>query len=149
MGTKRNSRGGSILYLMVHFPFFWWWKIGITGVGAISRAKWIDKAVFGFPIPILVLWLPGAYHLEQWLHRRLSPMSVDFYRGDGHTEWFWFPAAALTTPPMLGIWWIYLAGLDAIFETNLVDIYMAILTFVWHWLLWLLLLFIHFLTSQQ
>lgn len=95
---------------MVHIPFVWWCKIGITGVGAAKRAKQIDEAVIGFPLPVMILILPFVYEIEQLLHRLFAPLSCRFYRGDGSTEWFWLPAGAAVF--LLGFlyWWaIFLA----------------------------------------
>lgn len=92
-GAKRWPLGFGILYLMIHVPFVWWVKIGITGRSASKRAKQIDEAVFGFPVPVMIMILPGVYEIEQSLHRALSPLNARFYKGTGHTEWFWIPAA--------------------------------------------------------
>lgn len=98
--------GIGILYLMVHIPFFVFWKIGITGVrvGASARARQVGKAVFGFPLPVFFVPVPFCYHIEQWLHRSLKPLNVSFYKGDGHTEFFWFPAAVFALAVMAGIY---------------------------------------------
>lgn len=102
--VKAKSRDGWIVYLMVHFPFVWWWKIGTTGRSATARAEDIDEAVFGFPVPVFVVWMPGAYLFEQFLHRLCRGLHVDFYKGDGHTEWFWIPAVIIALPFMLAVW---------------------------------------------
>lgn len=93
------------IYLMVHIPFVFWVKIGITGKTAGARAKEIDRAMFGFPFPIMAIYLPGVNRIEKAFHRLCSPLSVRFYKGDGHTEWFWLIAGL----PVFGIgclyWW--------------------------------------------
>jgi hypothetical protein len=104
---KRNSKGGWLLYIMLHVPNVIAWKVGIThtSIGAKGRAKSIDKAVIGFPFPIFFCVLPGAYHLEQWLHRRMSFFKWRFYRGDGSSEWFFFAGPLLIALPiMLFVW---------------------------------------------
>ena len=111
-----KSRSGWTLYLMIHFPFVWWVKIGITGKGVKNRAAGIDREMPGFPIPIFFCITPGAYSIEQWLHRKLKPLNVRFYRGSGHSEWFWLPAGAFALVIMSGVWvfWaalVYLAFL--------------------------------------
>lgn len=100
----------SILYIMIHIPFFWWWKIGITGRSSRlkKRAKEIDAAVFGFPFPVMFVPVPNAYGLEQKIHRALRPLSCRFYRGDGSTEWFWFPAGLIAVGVSLLIWTAYI-----------------------------------------
>lgn len=103
MGGRKMKSGW--LYLMLHFPFVVFVKIGITRKTTRGRAKQIDNAVIGFPIPIMVMYLPAVEHFEQGFHRLFSPLSARFYRGDGSTEWFWFLAGV----PVLGVgilyWW--------------------------------------------
>ena len=98
----RNSKGGAVLYLMVHIPFIWWCKIGIThiGIGAFKRAMDLDKAMFGFPFPISFIYIPSAYTFEQKLHEINRMWNVRFYRGQGASEWFWFPAILTVFPFM-------------------------------------------------
>jgi len=105
---------------MIGVPWFWWVKIGIThiGIGALERAFSIDKAMIGFPFPIMVVPLPGAYYFEQRIHRILKPIKCKFYKGDGASEWFWGFAAFFVLPIMLSIWGLYLKGLDLILETS-------------------------------
>lgn len=94
-----------ILYLMVHFPFVIFVKIGITGKSAERRAKQIDRAVFGFPVPVMVMFLPNVRGIEQALHRMFSGLSVRFYRGDGSTEWFLIPAGLPVFAMGVLYWW--------------------------------------------
>ena len=98
------------LYLMLHVPFVVFVKIGITTKTAKKRAAQIDRAVFGFPIPIMVIFLPNVRGFETAFHRMFSGLSVRFYRGDGSTEWFW----ALAGIPIFGIgvlyWWAIYEG---------------------------------------
>lgn len=104
------------LYLMLHFPFVVFVKIGITGKTVNGRAKQIDRAMPGFPVPIMVMYLPAVRQFEQGFHRLFSPLSARFYRGDGSTEWFWFLAGLPVF--LLGClyWWgVYLVA-GAIFE---------------------------------
>lgn len=106
---------------MVGVPWFWWVKIGIThvGIGAFKRAFAVDKAMWGFPFPIMIVPIPGAYHFEQRIHGILKPLSFRFYRGDGGSEWFWVLAAIFVLPVMLAIWGFYLAGVDALLGTSI------------------------------
>ena len=117
----RNSKSGWLLYCMIGVPWCWWVKIGIThiGIGALKRAFSIDKAMIGFPFPIMVVPIPGAYYFEQRIHRILKPINFRFYKGDGGSEWFWFFAAFFVIPVMLAIWGPYLKGLDLILETSI------------------------------
>lgn len=103
---------------MVHFPFVWWWKIGITGQSAAKRAKWIDETMWGFPIPVFFVVIPGAYGVEQWLHEVCAPLNFRFYNGSGATEWFWFPAAIFAIPVMVtlqAIFIVCICGIGLIF----------------------------------
>lgn len=118
---SRLPFGFAILYLMVHIPFVWWIKVGITNtnVGASKRARSIDAEMFGFPFPVFFVPVPFAYRIEQWIHGVLSPLNVRFYGGSGKNEWFWLPGAVLPLVVMVGIYWAYyLAGIW-IFETYL------------------------------
>jgi hypothetical protein len=116
-----KSKTGHILYLMVHFPFLWWWKIGITGKTAKGRAKQVDRAVFGWPVVVMVVPIPGAYLIEQDLHRRFAFLNCRYYRGDGSTEWFWFPVAALVLPFMLAVWLAYIYLADLLLGTRICE----------------------------
>jgi hypothetical protein len=115
MKMARNSKGGWLLYCMVHIPCVWRFKVGITSlnIGAKKRAANIDKAMFGFPLPIMVLPVPFAYAIEQEMHRIMRLWHTDFYRGDGHTEWFNIAPLFFTVPIMLSVWAIYIAAFDA------------------------------------
>jgi hypothetical protein len=106
---------------MIGVPWFWWVKIGIThvGIGALKRAFDVGKAFVGFPFPIMIVPLPGAYHFEQATHRRLKGLSFKFYKGDGASEWFWFPAALFIIPIMLMVWAIYFLLGDIILGTTI------------------------------
>jgi len=115
--SRRDSKAGHILYLTVNFPLIWYWKIGI-GYDAWKRAKQVDRAVFGVPIPIMVLFLPGAYHVEQDLHRHFSFFNTRYYSGDGASEWFWFPVAPIVFALMVSGWLGYLWLFDLCFDTG-------------------------------
>ncbi len=114
---KRDSKSGHVLYLMVHVPWFMFWKIGI-GHDAFKRAKQVDRAMFGFPFPVMALFIPGAYFVEQTLHRQLSFFSVKFYDGDGSSEWFLFPVAPIVFLLMLSGWLGYIGLFDLIYGTD-------------------------------
>lgn len=92
-----------ILYLMIHFPFVWWIKIGFAHTSAIKRAAALDKAVFGFFVPVGIVAIPFAYAVEQWFHRRFKWLQIRWYRATaarkrfGYRQaypfwrlWFWF-----------------------------------------------------------
>lgn len=105
-----------MLYLMVHIPFVVFWKIGITNfsVGASKRSDVIARSVFGFPFPVLVVPIPFCYQTEQAIHRMLSPLNVVFYKGDGASEYFWFPAAVFMAAIILAIYAVYALAVYAV-----------------------------------
>lgn len=117
---------------MVHFPFVWWCKIGITSRTAKARAKQVDRAVFGRPVPVMAVWIPGAWHIEQDLHRRFSWLNCRYYRGDGSTEWFWFPAALIVYPLMWAVWAAYLNAVDLILGTRFFPVCVDVVLWAWN-----------------
>lgn len=59
------SRNAHILYLFINFPMIWFCKIGITRKTAKGRARQVDRAAPGTPIPIFILFAPFmAYPIE-------------------------------------------------------------------------------------
>ncbi len=127
--AKRNSKSGWLLYCMIGVPWFWWVKIGIThiGIGALKRALSISQSFVGFAFPIMILPIPGAYHIEQRTHLILKSLSWRFYKGDGSSEWFWFPAALFIIPVMLAIFGLYIALIDAIISTRILSLYIDLI----------------------
>lgn len=119
-----KSKSGWLLYIMVHFPMIVFFKVGITSlsIGAKARAKGIDREMPGFPLPIFVLPIPGAYYVEQELHKMMSRFKVDFYRGSGHSEWFFLAPLFIALPIMLVIWYIYLCGIDRALGTTIAPV---------------------------
>lgn len=87
-GAKKWPFGFGALYVFSNMPLIIFTKIGITGVSASKRAKEVDKAAPGVPFPIMVVFIPFAYQVEQLIHRILAGFNFVFYKGDGHTEWF-------------------------------------------------------------
>lgn len=118
---------------MVHCPFFFFWKIGITGISATKRAEGIGRAVIGFPIPVFILVIPGAYFLEQWLHDICHFLKVDFYKGDGHSEWFWFPAILPALAVQLLGWGLYAWIISKATAWNALDWYLDFLLVLLQW----------------
>ncbi len=110
-GAKQWPLGFGVLYLMVNLPLVIFVKIGITGVGARKRARQVDKAAPGVPIPIMIMILPFVYHIEQFLHGLFSMLQTRFYRGDGHSEWFLFiagiPVFWAGVKYWQGVWWFF------------------------------------------
>jgi len=118
---SRNPRGGWLLYVMIHLPLVFFFKVGITSlsIGAKARAKGIDRQMWGLPIPIFILPIPGAYHVEQALHKMLRRTNVKFYRGSGHQEWFFLSPLIVVVPIMLVVWGFYIGIADMLMGTQM------------------------------
>lgn len=89
---KFNLLGIGFVYVLIYLPQFWMVKIGYSGVSVGNRAKSVSKAVFGMALPIGVMVVPFAWHIEQFAHSLFGGLKWDFYKGQGHTETFIFPA---------------------------------------------------------
>lgn len=89
---KFNFLGVGVVYVLLYLPQFWMVKIGYTGVSVGNRAKSVSKAVFGVAVPVGFMVLPFAWHVEQAAHDLFGGLKWDFYKGQGHTETFLFPA---------------------------------------------------------
>jgi hypothetical protein len=110
----RDSKGGWLLYVMIHIPLIFMFKVGITSmhIGAKKRAAGIDREMWGYPLPIFFVVIPGAYHIEQWFHRSLSAFNFRFYKGSGASEWFVLVPLITVLPFMLAVWATYLGIVD-------------------------------------
>lgn len=120
----RNPRSGWLLYCLIHIPFFWKFKVGITSlhIGAKKRAANIDKEMFGFPVPIMVVPVPGAFKIEQEMHRIMRRFNTRFYNGSGKREWFNIAPLFFTVPIQIAIWGLYLVGIDAVCGTRIAPV---------------------------
>lgn len=94
--TGNNTPAPQWVYVCIQFPFIFLCKIGIGG-NWIRRTTDISKSSPGFLIPVFLVYIPFAYHIEQWLHRKLRRLNVGF-RGSGRTEYFIVFAAAFAIP---------------------------------------------------
>ena len=128
-----KSKAGWILYLMVHLPFVWWVKIGITGRTPVARANDIDKAMFGFPVPVCMVVVPGAYIWEQMLHRICRRVQRRFYDGDGSSEWFLFVAAIPALVFMLAVWGLYAWLVSLCMKWDALEWYLLTLQIIARW----------------
>lgn len=108
------------LYLFVNFPLVIFCKIGITGRSIDSRQKSINKAMPGTPVLLCCVPLPFPIVFEMILHTLLRPLRCAWlYRGDGHTEVFFIPAAVVALAFMLCVWVSYVwAGLAVVFGSE-------------------------------
>jgi len=98
--------GFGFVYLLIFIPQVWACKVGYAGSSIKSRVRGTSRAVFGFTVPIGFVFCPFAYALEQWMHRALSGVKLDFYSGDGHTESKWIVAIIFVYPIFAMIWWL-------------------------------------------
>jgi hypothetical protein len=104
------------LYLFINFPLVVFCKIGITKGKPSKRARQVDRAMPGVPVPIFAVLLPFPAFFESILHNICRPVRAAWlYKGDGHTEVFWIPAGVVALVFMCAVWvayaWVILAGL--------------------------------------
>ena len=110
--TGNDTPAPQWVYVCIQFPFIFLCKIGIGG-NWIRRTTDISKSSPGFLIPVFLVYIPLAYQIEQWLHRKLRRLNVGF-RGSGRTEYFIVFAAAFAIPVLaLVAFPLYLALLHA------------------------------------
>ncbi len=96
-----------IVYMFIHIPCIWRFKIGTTLWNSKARAKQVSRAMPGVAIPVGILFVPFfAYPVEQVLHFFFEPLQTRFYRGDGSTEWF----LVLVAPVFYGLMWLHLVA---------------------------------------
>lgn len=106
-----------MLYLLGNTPLLLYVKIGVTRGKPSTRAKSVSTVapgkcwVIGF-----MFWPFMAYYVEQLLHFLLAPIRVEFYKGSGHKEWFFFIAAVVFYPLMLANWLLWFTILQTIFS---------------------------------
>lgn len=111
------------LYLFINFPLVVFCKIGITKGTPSKRARQVDRAMPGVPVPIFAVLLPFPAFFESILHNVCRPVRAAWlYKGDGHTEVFWIPAAVVALVFMACIWlfyiWCALAAFIGVQATN-------------------------------
>ncbi len=90
------------------------WKIGISNSPEIHRQKQVSKAAPGRVVLVCTWSVRNAYRWEQTFHKICAPLSVRYYSGDGYSEWFLFPAAALVLLIMIVRFAVYLAAVLAV-----------------------------------
>ncbi len=73
-------------------------KVGVGG-SWMDRLKGVSRTLNGFVIPIFIVWIPGAYYLEKWIHRKMKALNVPYF-GSGRTEWFWIVVILFAIPVM-------------------------------------------------
>lgn len=120
-----------VIYLMVHFPFFIFWKIGFAHYSVTKRARALDKAVFGRFWPVGFVAIPFAYPIEQWFHRKFRYLQFSFYKGDGSTETYLFPAAIPVIVFMLAVWGVKFWAAGRMFGFDGLKKYGLFLEWLW------------------
>ena len=98
--------GIGINYLLINVPLLVFCKYGYTGlgVGVKKRTAGINRDMPGFPIPIFFVVTFFAYDVEQLVHSLMKPLRANFYKGDGHTETYWFLAILPAFCIMCALW---------------------------------------------
>jgi len=66
------------LYLKIFVPQIWRCKIGITGY-VKARQKAISVKMPGVAVPVLLIYIPFAYHTEQVMHRAFRLFRIRFH----------------------------------------------------------------------
>lgn len=113
----KTSGNGSIwpqfLYIMVSLPVPVLCKIGISNKVSRRSAE-VSKNVVGWALPIFFVWIPGAFAVEQSIHRVFAFANV---RYGGGKEWFWLPIAPLAACVMLfwQLFWVAVVFALALF----------------------------------
>ena len=91
----------------------------------------------GRPVTVWAAVIPGAYHVEQWLHRKMKGSNIVWYKGDGHREWFWFWVAPFV--------WVFMVlvtvaegaalawAVGKLTETDGLEWYVCFLKVLWGW----------------
>ena len=102
------------VYLFINIPFFWKCKIGISKNVRVRRRR-VSKSTPGIAVPIWVVFVPFADHLEKTMHGFFKSFRSPFRRGSGRSEWFMtvpvLPLAWLLLNFMFVVYWSPVAGL--------------------------------------
>jgi len=88
------------IYLFINVPFLWKCKIGISQ-NVKKRRKAVSTSTPGYVIPVWVVFIPFAEHLERQMHGFFKTFNSPFRHGSGKSEWF-------LTLPVLPLAWIIL-----------------------------------------
>lgn len=96
--TGNGSIRTQHLYLIGHVPYIIFVKLGITG-NLKRRKTQIAKKVPGTVFVICSARIPLAWHLEQKIHRVLSPFRV--MTACWGKEWYLFPVIIVVIPLIL------------------------------------------------
>jgi hypothetical protein len=107
--TQKSGNGTHArqwLYLYVNVPFLVLVKIGISG-DYKRRAREVNKAAFGWTIPVFAVKIPFAWQCEQAMHRLFCCFNISY---GGSREWFLFPVAPVAIALMALAWaleWVF------------------------------------------
>lgn len=111
MKSGNNTRAPQWVYIAIHVlyilpnPFVF--KLGIGGSWQ-KRMQGISGTMPGFVIPIFLVWLPFAYQIEQWMHRKMKRFGVR-YIGSGKTEWFFIIAIMFALPILAAFFFAFVS----------------------------------------
>lgn len=89
---KSGLFGIGIVYCLIFFPRIYVVKIGYSGRNVKARARSVSKDAPGVAVPIAFAVVPFAWHVEQAVHYLFGGLSYRFYKGQGQSECFLFPA---------------------------------------------------------
>lgn len=91
--TGNGTRARQYLYIMLNLPFFWKWKIGISG-NAQTRAKSITNIVPGRMVIVFAARVYNAYAFEQFL-LRITNWNATKVQGVGGKEFRGLPGGLI------------------------------------------------------
>jgi hypothetical protein len=77
------------------------WKIGISNSPEIHRQKQVSVAAPGVVVLVCTWSVGNARRWEQTLHGVCKVFKMTYYKGDGHSEWFFMPAALIVFSIMI------------------------------------------------
>lgn len=115
---KFNFLGIGFVYVLLYVPQIWMVKIGYSGSSVTNRAKSVSKAVFGIALPVAFMVIPFAWHVEQFAHSLFQGLRVRFYKSEGSTETFIFPAHIAVLIVWFGLYLDFIA-VQWLWQTNI------------------------------
>ena len=95
-----------VVYILNYVPKIWMCKVGFTKRSVKSRVRSTSKAVKGFTVPIFFCIIPFPKELEGFIHDQINGLKKRFYKGDGSTETFIFPAIVIAVIYLIGVWMV-------------------------------------------
>lgn len=116
--TGNNTPAPQWVYIGIHIfllfgfipipnPLLFKWGIGGSW---LNRLKGVSGTIPGFVLPIFLVYIPFAWNIEQWGHRRLKFINVPYF-GSGKTEWFVILGIIFAIPVLALVACVIYAGL--------------------------------------